>query len=207
MPKRGERQGHGFSYEDKIIYQYNFYKYENYTGKFDAMTQRDNINVQIKYTIVSGEICIADYFRNKSIDENFILIMGFYKTNSNNHKRKIDEKAILVNKNRWQRLFEFKYDNQMKKEIADISNSYEDDDKWKIFMKKYKKLWGDDRIIQLRFKRDHKTQKRIQCAIPNRSINEFISMFRILTPNELMEYTDDFIYIGGYKNHPFQLLK
>lgn len=46
-----------------------------------------------------------------------------------------------------------------------ISNDRKDDAKWKEFCKKYKTIYGEDAVISIRFKRDHKKQKRIQCAI------------------------------------------
>ena len=61
-----------------------------------------------------------------------------------------------------------------------ITNNHSDDSKWKIFREKYTKLYGDS-IISLRFKRDHKTQKRIQCGI---AYKNFINT--ILIENEVL---------------------
>jgi len=48
--------------------------------------------------------------------------------------------------------------------MSEISNDRSDDNKWKQFRLKWKEKYGDS-IISLRFKRDHKKQKRIQCGI------------------------------------------
>jgi hypothetical protein len=70
----------------------------------------------------------------------------------------------------------------MKSEMKLISNSKNDDNKWREFVKKYKKLHGKDALLQPRFKRDHKSQKRIQCAI-NRKYYQ-TTFCKLFTPLE-----------------------
>ena len=67
----------------------------------------------------------------------------------------------------------------MHNEMKSISNHKKDDLLWSEFIKKYKKLYPKDNLIKLRFKRDHKTQKRIQCAINFKTFNTlFIQKYK-----------------------------
>jgi hypothetical protein len=45
---------------------------------------------------------------------------------------------------------------------------------WKSEVKEWKERWGKDRIVQPRFKRDHKTQRRIQSAVAYKNIDLFL---------------------------------
>jgi hypothetical protein len=69
---------------------------------------------------------------------------------------------------------------EMLDEMSTISNDKSDDSKWKQFRLKWKERYGNS-IISLRFKRDHKKQKRIQCGI---SRNNFLEV--ILKENQLL---------------------
>ena len=48
------------------------------------------------------------------------------------------------------------------------------DNIWKSEVKKWKIKWGGKRIVQPRFKRDHKQQRRVQSAINYKKINIFL---------------------------------
>ena len=67
--------------------------------------------------------------------------------------------------------------------IDNITNKHEDDIKWKEWMKEGKRLWKlkTPNLIRPRFKRDHKTQKRIQCAINYTDfIDYFVKLFEVI---------------------------
>ena len=64
--------------------------------------------------------------------------------------------------------------------MSTISNDHSDDKKWTEFRKRYTKLYGKS-VIALRFKRDHKSQKRIQCGI---SYTNFIKV--VLKENTIL---------------------
>lgn len=111
-------------------------------------------------------------FGSSRIANDFILIVGFWKDKKDNI---IDEKILYINHNKFTNYLNFdKYNDMMYQEMHTISNSYDDDNKWKIFREKYKSLWP---IINIRFKRDHKKQKRIQCAISWCNFNTFTNEF------------------------------
>ena len=55
-----------------------------------------------------------------------------------------------------------------------VSNDRSYDNQWKEECKYYKNDWGVNRLIQPRFKRDSKKQRRIQCGI---TYKKFIKYF------------------------------
>lgn len=167
-----ERQKHGFQYELKTIEKYKLVKAESYTCPYDAYYH--DIPVQIKCIKFGSNIEMGDYIRNKSKDQNFILIIGFWYGNKTNI---IKEEILFINHESFKEYLRFDYDNELIQEMKLISNSREDDIKWKLFCNKYKKLWPKSNLLHLRFKRDHKKQKRIQCAIPWRLFNQFCKQF------------------------------
>lgn len=168
--KNGARQQHGFDFENFIINKYNMIKCNNYTSIYDAYTT-DNDPVQIKYIQYNTSIELGDIFRNSSKNEDFLLIIGFWKWDKNKrNKIHVITYQISIDHIEWSKLFLFDYYDIMKTEMNLITNLKIDDDVWSEYRKKYSKLWNtSNQLISIRFKRDHKTQKRIQCAINQRS--------------------------------------
>jgi hypothetical protein len=170
-----EKQKHGFDFENFIIKKYKLIKETKYTGEFDAYYT--NIPIQIKCIKKNTSIDFGDYFRNKNKTKDFILIIGFWQNIKTNI---IDTYAVYINYQSWNNLFHFNFDNQMKTEMKLISNLKIDDENWKNYKYKYKNLWYlNERKIEIRFKRDHKCQKRIQCAIKNKIFYNFFLNFFI----------------------------
>ena len=107
------------------------------------------------------------------IDEDWILRVGFWKSEKDNI---VEEYTVEVDKDDWQRLLgDVEIFKKAKKEMGYISNDYSDDEKWKKFRLKYKKLWGDS-ILQPRFKRDHGNQKRLQVGITYNNLKEHFNL-------------------------------
>ena len=85
------------------------------------------------------------------------------------------EKIIFIDINKWKELFEWGYYDELKHWIKNlVSNEYSYDVTWKIEMNDWKKKWGKNRLIQPRFKRDHKTQRRIQSAGAHKNLDMFL---------------------------------
>jgi hypothetical protein len=187
--KNGARQNHGFLYEEYIIKKYNLIKEKSYIGKYDAYkhTKLKNIPVQIKYIAKQSSIDMGDYFRNKNKSDEFILIIGLY-TNKDDFENAEEYILHIEDFEKWNNMFEFKYDKELKVEMSLISNLKVDDQNWKNYCNKYKKYWNEiERHIQLRFKRDHKTQKRIQCAINRVNFKKyFLNDYKLLTPSQFL---------------------
>jgi len=179
---KGERQKHGFDYQEVIIKKYNMVESSNYTAEWDSPLFND-MPVSIKCCKKGGEIAFGDVFRQINVNENFLIFVGWW--DKDKHVM-VEEYIVKIDINIWKSYFgniNNLYD--MKKEMSEISNDHSDDDKWKLFCEKWKKIYKDNNnpIISLRFKRDHKTQKRIQCAI---TYNNFINI--LLNDHEIIQY-------------------
>ena len=164
-----ERQKHGFSYQEYIIKKYNLSDIDpytdqklSYTDKWDAYYNL--IPVQIKNKKKGSNVELADIFRQSETIENFLLIVGFYEKEESNI---VEEHILYINGNDWHSLFNAECLTEYKNLIETITNDHNDDDKWKkninILREKWKKT--TPYLIVPRPKRDHKNQKRIQCAI------------------------------------------
>jgi hypothetical protein len=172
-----ERQNHGFIYENDVIKRFNLTKSSDYTSEFDAKDNND-VKYQIKCIKKGSSIDLGDIFRNSNKESDFVLIIGFWEKNKKNvveeYKLKID---ISIWKN-WFSGFDF---NLFTNLLNSISNDTKDDLKWKSNCKSVKNEWNKkERVIQPRFKRDHKKQKRVQCAINNKDFfNVCLKRFEI----------------------------
>ena len=161
-----ERQIKGFEFEDKIIKENNYKKENNYTAKFDAYTN-NNMGVQIKSVSSKGQLMMASPYNYMDIKENFELIV-------NNRK-------IIVDAKKLQKLFAEEHFVQRVNYVQDclnkVTNNHSDDSKWKeLFSKEKESRTG---IIQIQGKRDHKNQKRVQWAIPNKFIDTFLNFIKV----------------------------
>lgn len=182
------RQQHGFDYQDYVVGQLDLFPSENYTSKDDAYIMEKNgiiYPVQIKFIKKGASIELGSYTRNKEKDRDFVLIIGFWEGLKGNI---IEEYILYPPLEWWKSLFVApeNFDEEMFYFLNQISNDYSDDVNWKTGCKKLITQWKDyweivhedfeekwqedypDRLVVPRFKRDHKKQKRIQCAIPNK---------------------------------------
>jgi hypothetical protein len=171
---RGERQKHGFEYEIILQGRYIGWIKLGYTAKFDLRTHHGRA-VSAKTYKQKGELCLADYDRNKNVNEDFVLCVRQYRIDGG--VTQSVERFYHVDHRVWKRFFTFEHDAAMTTEWGLITNLRVDDARSTACQNKYKNLWGRDRLVQLRFKRDHKKQKRIQCAVPNARIEKFLSHF------------------------------
>jgi hypothetical protein len=168
--KYPERQGHGFKYEDEFIKQYNLQQSDNYTAHFDGQGE---FPLQVKYMGDGNEVCMGDYRRNATTTTDFILHIAFYK--EQNKLPNIEEYTLYIKHEIYTDLFKLNDIINIREELSLISNNKSDDVKFKIFRNKYKK---SNNIIHVRFKRDHKKQKRIQAAIPYTKLQDFVKLFK-----------------------------
>ena len=176
-----EHQIFGFFIQDKLIEEYNLMKDKSYTGVYDAFTKY-NMNIQIKTNKNKTAIYMGDIKRNFSKDEPFILIIYNYDSNYNHIKTYF----ILVDDyKKYNELFYFDEYDEFCDEFKNISNSHEDDSKWKLLRLKYTKRYKEKhKLTRMNPKRDHKKQKRIQCSIPYKFLKEFMDNFKVLTEEE-----------------------
>ena len=169
--KKNARQQHGFDYEDHIIETYDLIKDENYGSKSDAFCHNGTY-VQIKYIKENAEICMGSFSRNAIESQDFILHIGFYKKH-NGIKQTTRSYTLWIIADIYKKFYELPNFSNIVSEFKKFSNLHSEDEKFKKFIKQHKYKG----LVQIRFKRDHKTQRRIQAAIPYASLNEFISKF------------------------------
>jgi hypothetical protein len=173
-----ERQAHGFNYQKKIVEREILTESVGYTDKWDAYNSNLKRNVSIKCISKKGSIDFGDFKRQTMVDEDFILYVGFWQSKKDNV---VEEYKVYITAEKWKSyLGDITIIQEMLDEMSTISNDKSDDSKWKQFRLKWKERYGNS-IISLRFKRDHKKQKRIQCGI---SRNNFLEV--ILKENQLL---------------------
>lgn len=188
-------QEHGFKFEKREVnkrdsfilwkdYVEKFPEVDSdgiYTSKYDAVDlSRRGVKyhgkpVQFKNIKKKGSVDFGSIFRNRKHTENFDLIVGFWEYEKTNivelYELKIDHKKLNSH---------FEWSDELYDELYywiknEVSNSYSYDEEWTKKRKEYKKLWGKNRLIQPRFKRDHEDQKRIQCGVGYKKfIKEFV---------------------------------
>lgn len=182
--KNAARQWHGFEYEKKIIQKYNMQKTANYTAEYDSMLH--NIPIQIKCMKHGTSVEFGDYFRNKQKEKDFILIVGFWKEDKINIK---EEYILKVNSQLYTDNLKYYFDEDLRYGLKHISNNVCDDKRWKAYCHLHRQQWQEmDNNLALRFRRDHKTQKRIQCGVSWKMFNEwFRQEFEEISYHDLLD--------------------
>ena len=175
-----ERQKHGFLYEDKYIQENNLIKEDNYTSEYDAYDVDGNC-YQIKTIKKGSGIDLGDIFRNANKKNNFFLVVAFWQGSKSNI---VKVEKLYIDKNIWNEILDFDKYDELKEWIQSVSNDYSYDNQWKKERLFWKKEFGN-RKINIRFKRDHKSQKRIQCSINYKVFySYFVKEFSVLTEKE-----------------------
>lgn len=172
-----ERQAHGFQFEQQMAEVLGIKLSNKYTSQFDGTY--NGIPISIKFEKYGSDIELADYFRNATCCENFYLLVGFY---SGVEKELLDCHLLYISHLEWKKLFSDKCSILFKDVLIQVSNSLDDDIKWKRLCKNAKIEWQKQtpNLIRPRFKRDHKYQKRIQCAINNKDFyNYFVPKYSV----------------------------
>lgn len=165
-----ERQKHGFSFEKGMIEELRLTPSVGYTNKWDGFL--GDTPVSIKTEKLGSDIEMADYFRNAENTLDFILIVGFWQEVKTNI---VEVRFLRINGSEWHELFPPKFCNLFARMLGLVTNDYSDDEKWKHLIAVAKKKWASetDNLVRPRFKRDHKSQKRIQCAINNKDFYDY----------------------------------
>lgn len=182
---RTERQAHGFNFEDFIINKYNIIKSEEYTAKWDGFLPC-GIPVSIKHIKKGNAIDLADLFRQASIIEDFVLIVGYYDGLEE------DIYHLYFPKGSWHSYFLDlnQFEDKFKKALTSVTNNPCDDEKWDMLRKDCVAFWKKQTssFITVNGKRDHKKQKRWQCSINKTNFfKEFLPKFQI-SEEELVNY-------------------
>lgn len=169
-----ERQSFGFKYQKEFCKKHNLKEEESYTSKYD--TYYKNYPCQIKTYKNKNELMMADPFRYLNSEDDFILVVA----QRNDKNEIIRERKVLIRNKTLQDFFyreNFKArTSYCKKLLETVSNDRKDDEYFKKSMKQ-EVAARKNSIINVQAKRDHKSQKRVQWAIPNRYIDKFLDMF------------------------------
>lgn len=162
--KSGERQKHGFEFEKYVKTLYNIQPCPNghYTYEWDGIL--NNYPVSIKTEKLGSDIEMASFTRNASNTDDFYLIVGFWDSDKDNI---VAIETLFISGAEWHNLFNQDIVQECQDLLNSVTNDVSDDEKWKNGRKLLTEKWQTEteNLIRPRFKRDHKTQKRMQCAI------------------------------------------
>lgn len=175
--KNTERQSHGFDFEEAVIKKYNIEASGAYTSEWDGFLNGKPVSIKVAKN--GTDIEMADYFRNANKTEDFYLIVGFWEGLKNNI---VAEHVLFISHEEWISMMPVEFAKKFKDLLAGITNNHEDDARWKEEIKVLKKEWKNktNNLIRPRFKRDHKKQKRIQCAINNKDFHShFVKLYTV----------------------------
>jgi len=176
--KSGERQKHGFKFEDyaKTLFNIQPCPEGHYTYKWDGML--NGHPVSIKTEKINSDVEMASFTRNATNTDDFYLIVGFWSGEKDNI---VAIETLFISGNEWHELFDQNIVQECQDFLDSVTNDVSNDEKWKIGREALTAKWKEQttNLIRPRFKRDHKTQKRMQCAINNTDFYEyFIPKYR-----------------------------
>lgn len=174
----GERQSHGFKFETYVKEKFNIQPCPkgHYTYKWDGML--NGYPVSIKTEALGSDVEMASFMRNASNTDDFYLIVGFWSGEKDNI---VALETLFISGEEWHSLFNQDIVNECQDFLNTITNDVSDDEKWTEGRKILSAKWEEQtsNLIRPRFKRDHKTQKRMQCAINYTDFyNYFIPKYR-----------------------------
>ena len=189
-----ERQYHGIWLEEQLQSIRGWKKYEKYTHPFDLFdTQLDLFdqikqNVQCKCIGKSNSIEMGDLFRNSKKEQDFVLAIILYdKLIEIDKRKKIPSKIVNyveveIDHEKWNEQWVLpkhvlhSWQDWIKNKVK---NDREYDSQWRIECEQRIQEWdfynkSQNSVVKPRFKRDHKTQRRIQCAVNAKELDTFI---------------------------------
>lgn len=167
----GARQQHGFINELRVVNKHDLtHMVSNYTAKWDAYTKETGTPVSVKFKQKGGSVEMADFFRQSEVKEDFYLHVSFWEGSK---KELVSEHILLMPGDVWSSFFTDIYHDDMRRMLHEASNDHSYDLIWKEKCQEIKEKWDSvGSIIKLAPKRDHKSQKRMQCVIPYEAFME-----------------------------------
>lgn len=164
-----EVQTHGFFFEKWIRDTFFNSCIDNYSAKWDISKESNkqfgNLPISIKTAKYGSSINLGDAIRQISIQEEFILIVGFWKQ-VKDFKELVNVTATTISMELWSTLWDPLTIDDVKK-LDKLIKSYTTD--YKIIREKAQSLKAQspfkDCLITLNPKIDSKTQRRLQCSI------------------------------------------
>lgn len=169
-----EVQLHGFDFENWLKNRF-FEKFNiSYSSKWDIPKEFNklrtvpekfrNLSVSIKTCKNNSPIGFGDALRQFHIDEDFLLIVGFWEQ-SGIYKNFVSAEAVKITANEWRNLFK----PVSNKDLQILDSIIKDKEKHysevRKMAKELKKSFPPTKII-LNPKIDSKDQRRLQCSLP-----------------------------------------
>jgi len=161
---QGERQSHGFTYQEVFCRQNELIEVAEYTAPYDAYSKNKETYWSIKTMGKGSGIDFGDVFIRSKANNDFFLQVGVWENEKTNF---VEEHTLLIPVDDWKSWFNYDLLPELHRWINDeVLNDRSYNDTWKQKRLEFSERWGD-LPIRLNFKRDSKTQKRIQCSINN----------------------------------------
>lgn len=174
-----ENQEHGFIFQEWVRHShYPSCPPTGYGDEWDIPSSHANgmnlpqefvgLPVSVKTCKWGAPINLADALRQRSINETFAMIVGFWIQLNNVQKRWVGIRAAIFRPENWSSLWG-QYDNQSVRELDEI---VKDTSTHYTVARSRAKQWKLDRPVQgsreirLNQKIDSKGQRRVQCSMP-----------------------------------------
>lgn len=169
-----EVQLHGFDFENWIKKTFFADFTVSYSNKWDVPAEFNRLEIvpeAFRHLPVSIKTCknacpigFGDALRQFKIDEDFLLIVGFWEQSGAN-KNFVAVEAVKVTAESWQNLFLPLTEAELKLLDSTIKNKETHYAEVRKVAKEIKQSFAPTRII-LNPKIDSKTQRRLQCSLP-----------------------------------------
>lgn len=178
----GERQGHGFKYEQRVVAQNDItYFGKHYTHVWDAATKEETPRgISIKTKRIRQCVELGSFKRNQEKTEDYFLVVGFWDKKKENI---VKEHILLIPGKVWATFFPKDCDEDIRLLLEKSLPTREYDATWKKECKELHKKWNAlGSIIRLAPKRDHneeKPQRRMQCVIPYKHFLKLIELYEV----------------------------
>lgn len=182
--KSTARQGHGFSFEGAIQALLDLETDTNPTSRFDGFRCAKDVveYISVKHIGAKNALELSDYERNARRTESITMYLGRWSVRGG--QRVTTEIYVMtIPAEEWRTYFpdDDRVDHFTKSTVfAGISNDRRDDKAWKSRTSMLKRAWRQQlplTPIDIRFKRDHGNQRRVQCAVPFRNFPSVFARF------------------------------
>ena len=177
-----EVQSHGYQWERWVQDTFfDGYRVENYTQEWDVNREANKkyggVPVSIKFTKYGTSVDLGDAIRQFSIDEKFMIIIGYWKQEGN-RKRVVNIVAPVLTPEEWHKLFEPIKKEDLENLDGVVKNRDLPHRQAALEASKIKRAKPfTQALMTLNPKIDSKGQRRLQCSL------RFDYVFKHLVPN------------------------
>lgn len=177
------RQDHGFVFQSGVSNLLGLWVPPEYTAKWDAYDYEptdgtDPDPYSFKNVNITNNIELGSLERQATLTRDFHLYVSFWANEGLNMKRihVMDVEAAY-----WRSLWPTNLTPFLAAAaFKGITNSRDDDAIWKTRQKELKEAWAaalpKGSPMNVHYKRDHGTQKRVQCSIGKEGFNELFQL-------------------------------